>query len=201
MLPRGVRPTKRNTRRFRGYFLVLPIESRSALEEVTVKLLVFLLCLTAASAAAYALDLPSLARREKARRSAVAGRPARTFADRDLEQYGREWPKDSDPAPPRREAPPPAERPRDLTRERAYWRKEALQHQREVAKIEASVRRLQWRLNEKRSRPRSRTWVTEDPTIALLEDSIRALTEERKRLEERFRERARKEGALPGWLR
>jgi hypothetical protein len=70
-----------------------------------------------------------------------------------------------------------------------------------VAKIEANLRRLEWRLNEKRSKRRSREWLTEDPAIGLLEDSIRALTEERRRLEERFREQARKEGALPGWLR
>jgi len=70
-----------------------------------------------------------------------------------------------------------------------------------VARIEASLRRLEWRLNEKRSKRRSREWLTEDPTIGLLEDSIRTLTEERQQLEERFRERARKEGALPGWIR
>jgi hypothetical protein len=98
-------------------------------------------------------------------------------------------------------APTPAVTPRDLTREKAHWRKEAEQHQREVARLEANRRRLEWRLNEKRSRRRSRDWLTEDPTIGLLEDSIRALTEERQRLEERFRERARKEGALPGWIR
>jgi hypothetical protein len=70
-----------------------------------------------------------------------------------------------------------------------------------VAKIDASLRRLEWRLNEKRSRRRNREWLTEDPAIGLLEDSIRSLNEERERLEERFRERARKEGAFPGWLR
>ena len=66
---------------------------------------------------------------------------------------------------------------------------------------EASLRRLEWRLNEKRARRRSRDWHTEDPAIALLEDSIQTLTEERNRIEERFRERARREGALPGWIR
>jgi len=166
-----------------------------------VKLFVFLLCLTAASAAVYALDLPSLARRERARRSAHAGRPVRSFGEEDLERYrrGRE-PQDVavvSPAPP----PAPLAPPRDLTRERVHWRKESQQHQRELAKIEASVRRLQWRLDEKRARRRSRDWLTEDPSIGLLEDSIRALTEERKQLDERFRERARKDGALPGWIR
>lgn len=164
------------------------------------KLVVLMLCLTVASAAVYALDLPSLARRERARRAALSGKPARAFGDDDLERYRRGRSKDSLPAAPPA-TPPPAAAPHDLTREKVYWRKEAQQHQREVAKIEASLRRLQWRLNEKRSRRRSRDWLTEDPSIALLEDSIRSLTEERQRLEERFRERARKEGALPGWLR
>ena len=164
------------------------------------RLVVFFLCLTVASAAVYALDLPSLARRERARRSAHAGKPARSFSDDDLERYRRGRAPDSVPTTPTA-APPPVAAPRDLTRERVYWRKEAQQHQREVAKIEAKLRRLEWRLNEKRSRRRSREWLTEDAAIGLLEDSIRALSEERRRLEEGFRERARKEGALPGWVR
>ena len=165
------------------------------------KLVVFLLCLTMASAAVYALDLPSLARRERARRSAHAGRPVRSFSEDDLERYRRERETDSVPAPAPAAPTTPLAAPRDLTRERVHWRKEAQQYEREVAKIEASLRRLQWRLNEKRSKRRSRDWLTEDPSIGLLEDSIRALTEERQRLEARFRERARKDGALPGWIR
>ena len=163
------------------------------------RLVVFFLCLTVASAAVYAMDLPSLARRERARRSAHAGKPARSFSDDDLERYRRGRAPDSVPTTPTAAPPPVAAR--DLTRERVSWRKEAQQHQREVAKIEAKLRRLEWRLNEKRSRRRSREWLTEDPAIGLLEDSIRALSEERRRLEEGFRERARKEGALPGWVR
>ena len=163
------------------------------------KLVVFLLCLTVASAAVYALDLPSLARRERVRRSALAGKPVRSFGDDDLERYRRRRAPESPPAAV--STPRSLDPQRDLTRERVYWRKEAHQHEREVARIEASLRRLEWRLNEKRSRRRSREWLTEDPTIGLLEDSIGALTEERRRLEERFRERARKEGALPGWIR
>jgi hypothetical protein len=161
----------------------------------------FILFLTVASAAVYALDLPSLARRERARRNALAGRPVRSFGEADLERYHRERPPDS-LAVTIPEAPAPVlGAPRDLTRERVLWRKEAQQHQRELAKIDASLRRLQWRLNEKRAKRRGRDWLTEDPSIGLLEDSIRALTEERKDLEQRFRERARKDGALPGWIR
>jgi hypothetical protein len=167
---------------------------------VTLKVIVFVLCLTAVSAAVYALDLPSLARRERARRNAAPGVPARSFSDEDLERYRRQ--RDPESAPARARAAPVFAAPmRDLTRERVYWRKETLQHEREVARVEASLRRLEWRLNEKRSRRRSREWLTEDPMIAVLEDSIRTLTEERNRLQERFRERARREGALPGWIR
>jgi hypothetical protein len=165
-----------------------------------VKFAVILLCLTAASAAVYALDLPSLARRERARRSALAARPGRGFDDSDLERYRRGRAPDSPPAPASASSAPAANE-RDLNREKVYWRKEAERHEREVARIDANLRRLQWRLNEKRSKPRNREWLTEDPAIGLLEDSIRSLSEERRRLEERFRERARKEGALPGWLR
>jgi hypothetical protein len=166
-----------------------------------VRLFVFLLCLTVASAAVYALDLPSLARRERARRSAHAGRPVRTFGEGDLERYRRRRAPDSVPVTAPAGPPPLLAAPRDLARERVLWRKEAQQHQRELAKIDASLRRLQWRLNEKRSKRRSRDWLAEDPSIGLLEDSIRALTEERRQVEQRFRERARKDGALPGWIR
>lgn len=165
------------------------------------KLLVFLLCLTVASAAVYALDLPSLARRERVRRAAHAGKPARSFDDGDLERYRRGRDPDPAPATPVAAPQPRLAAPRDLTREKVHWRKEAQQHEREVAKVEANLRRLEWRLNEKRSKRRSRDWLTEDPSIGLLEDSIRGLTEERNRIEERFRERARKDGALPGWIR
>jgi hypothetical protein len=159
------------------------------------------------SAALYAMDLPSLARRERARRSAIAAgpsgvkKPARSFTDDDLERYRRRGDRENVPAsvPPTR--PPVTIPPRDLTREKTFWRKETLRHEREVARVEASLRRLQWRLNEKRARRRSREWLTEDPTIAVLEDSIRSLSEERDRLQEQFRERARLEGALPGWIR
>ena len=164
------------------------------------KLVVFLFCLSAASAAVFALDLPSLARRERARRGVLAGNPARVFDDSDLERYRRERSSETAPPPPPT-APPPAAAPRDLARDKAHWRKETEQYEREVARIEASARRLEWRLNEKRARRRSRDWLAEDPAIGVLEDSIRALREERQRLEERFRERARKEGALPGWIR
>jgi len=164
-----------------------------------VKLALFLIGLTVVSAAVYAMDLPALARRERARRNAVSAKPGRAFGDDDLERYERRRDPDARPAVPAvPRAPAP---PRDLTRERVYWRKEVEQHQREVAKINANLRRLEWRLNEKRSRRRNREWLAEDPAIGLLEDSIRALREERQRLEERFRERARKEGAFPGWLR
>jgi hypothetical protein len=170
------------------------------------KVIVFLLCLTAVSVALYAMDLPSLARRERARRSALAAAPsglkmpARAFTDADLERYRRRGDPETQPAsaPP---SPPVTKPPRDLTREKAYWRRETMRHEREVARVEASLRRLEWRLNEKRAKRRSREWLTEDPTIAVLEDSIRSLTEERNRLQEQFRERARVEGALPGWIR
>ena len=171
------------------------------------KVLVFVCCLTLVSAALYALDLPSLARRERARRSAVSavsavsGRSARSFNDDDLERVRRLRAPASTTVTVPAGPPPAAAPPRDLARERVYWRKEAQQHIREVARVEASMRRLEWRLNEKRARKRNRDWITEDPSIALLEDSIRSLSEERNRLQERFRERARTEGALPGWIR
>ncbi|MGH9332732.1 MAG: hypothetical protein ACRD21_03170, partial [Vicinamibacteria bacterium] len=87
------------------------------------KLAVLVICLSVASAAIYAMDLPALARREKVRRSMTAGKPVRAYGDRDLERYKRERSANGE-APARVTSSPPApSAARDFAKEKVHWRK------------------------------------------------------------------------------
>jgi hypothetical protein len=157
-----------------------------------------LIGLTVVSAFVYAIDLQAAARREKERRQALAEGArmrARSFATEDLERYREES------TVPSARAPAAASADRDFKKERAFWHRERERYEREVARIDAGIRRLEWRLREKRAKKRPGERLSPDPSVDLLEGSIESLREERRVLEERLRERARKAGALPGWLR
>jgi hypothetical protein len=167
-------------------------------------LAIFLLVVTFLSATVYAKDLNALAKRERARRAALSdserGGALKAYDDEDLERYRRE-----------REPPKVKVRPRvravldldgrDLAKKRAHWRREAEKHRRELDRLDAGIRKLEWRLSERLSRRRAGERLKEDPAIAMLEDSLESLRAQRHRIDEEFRERARKAGALPGWLR
>jgi hypothetical protein len=162
------------------------------------KLAMLLIGLTAVSAFVYSIDLQATARREKERRQALAEGArirARSFGTDDLERYGRGSTEtvSRDPA-----AVPPD---RDFKKEREFWHREKERYEREVSRIDAGIRRLEWRLRDKRAKKRPGERLSPDPSLDLLEGSIESLREERRVLEERFREKARKAGALPGWLR
>jgi hypothetical protein len=160
---------------------------------------VLLLCLIPALLAA--LDLSEAAKKERARRLALAasrdGETARSFQDADLETYHRFTNETGRPAERRLPVIPS----RDLLKERAYWQKEKEAHERELARLDAGLRRLEWRLAERKARRKPGERLRRDATEEVLQDSIQSLREERKRLIESFHERARKAGALPGWLR
>jgi hypothetical protein len=164
-------------------------------------LLIVLICLLSA-ALLFARDLTDVAKREKARRHAVVavrqGKPARAFSDCDLERYRKNRPP---PPPPVRSKPRPTRPSRDLSKERAFWQKEKVKHQRELARVDARIRRLEWRLAERRSRKRPGERLRDDPTETALEQSLKSMRDERRRLVEEFLERGRKAGAFPGWLR
>jgi hypothetical protein len=169
--------------------------------EVRMKLAILVLCLTAISALVYAVDLQTAAKREKERRQALAEGMrvrARSFGMEDLERYaaGRAT---GEPSRSRVSAPVPPER--DYKAERSFWHRERERYERELARVDAGIRRLEWRLRDKRAKKRPGERLSPDPSVDLLEESLESLRDERRRLEERFRERARKAGALPGWLR
>lgn len=172
------------------------------------KLLLLVLGFCCLSAALLARDLPSLAKREKARRRAIASQSKShdvpSFDDADLERYRRsrdEAGPDVVRRPEAARAPASGDADAELSRRAHRWREEAERHERELARLDASIRKLEWRLVERRSRRKSSARLAEDPTAEMLEDSIENLREQKKLLDERFRERARKAGAFPGWLR
>jgi hypothetical protein len=179
--------------------------------------MMFVLCLLIIPAALWALDLQAVARKERARRKALAAAGAASqrakFTDRDLERYAHRREESATAVRPSRDsrvanavaesrsAPQPKLESRDLEAEREFWRKETEKHRRELARIDARIRRLQWRLTQARSRQRPGGRLRHDPTLTLLSESLEALHSERRILEQTFRERARRAGAFPGWIR
>lgn len=173
------------------------------------KIVIVVLCLLVLPLALRALDLQTAARKERERRKALAaaGPVSTRYTDRDLERYahrraeGLAGVRPSGTLPPKESKAPEPSPSRDLEAEKAFWRKESERHRREVARLDARIRRLEWRLTQARSRQRPGGGIREDPALTLLAESVQALVDERRLLEETFRERARRAGAFPGWLR
>jgi hypothetical protein len=165
-----------------------------------VKIFLFVLFMCLVSAFLIARDLSQLSRAEKARRQAVAATRkhdiSRTFTNRDLKRYHR------GPAPRLvQRSSRPGKPQRDLAKERAYWQKEKEKHRRELARLDARIRRLEWRLAERRARRKPGERLHEDPAEEALEGTLKSMEDERRKLIAEFLERGRKGGALPGWLR
>ena len=99
------------------------------------------------------------------------------------------------PAEAARAAPAPAP-PR--ARGEAYWRREATQVRQQVRRLEARAASLRSRIEAERSRPRRLRTTMRVPD---LEARLRALQLEVLTLDDELADRARREGALPGWLR
>ena len=119
--------------------------------------LILLLCLIPVLLMAY--DLNEVARKERARRQelAISRRDVqiRTFKDSELEVYHR-LRGDSQKSPPesrwKRSNRRPLAPSRDLVKERAHWQNEKTKHERERARLNASIRRLEWRLAERKAK-------------------------------------------------
>ena len=80
----------------------------------------------------------------------------------------------------------------------AYWRREAAQVRQQVRRLEAQAAALRSRIEAERTRPRRSRTGTRGPD---LDARLRALGMESRALEDELLDRARREGALPGWLR
>ena len=101
---------------------------------------------------------------------------------------------DSVPPPPGPPAPPAPK----AGRGEPYWRREAVRVRQQVRRLEAQASSLRVRIEAERARPR-RTRTA--PRSSGLEARLEALKLEARDLEDELSDRARREGALPGWLR
>lgn len=166
------------------------------------KVFLFIVIMCLFSAALLARDLAETARKERARRltSLVSrrGKPARVYTNTDLERFQQTTPSPDGRLPSKSKS---AKHQRDYEKERQHWRKEKEEHQRETARLDARIRRLEWRLAERRARKRPGERLREDPAEKALEESLKSMQAERTRFIEEFLERGRKAGAFPGWLR
>ena len=164
------------------------------------KLIVLFVFLSLVSAVVLARDLHSVAKKERARRSGLRSNDGsrRSFTNEDLEIYADHRRPDSTVE--KRRAPlGPA---RDLAKEESYWQQEKDRHERDLARVDARIRKLESRLRDHRLKRRlTGGRLREDPSASLIEESLESLREERQKLVMDFREHARKAGAFPGWLR
>ena len=165
---------------------------------------IFLLALgfSLVSAIVLARDLASLARKERARRQALGANASasRPYTNSDLDTHDthdtRERKSDT-----RERSIVRLVSSRDLKKEELFWRKKRSEHDRDLARLELRIRRLESRLREHRARNNRRKTVRDDPSETLIEESLDALVEERDELSRKFRDRARRAGAFPGWIR
>jgi hypothetical protein len=95
------------------------------------------------------------------------------------------------PAPPRSE--------RSHARGESYWRQEAERERRRLAPLQDRMLALERSLREKRAAPTPRSGIR--PPTDGLEAQVEALRRRIREQQGRFEDRARREGALPGWLR
>ena len=100
------------------------------------------------------------------------------------------------PSPEAARAPHPEAPPRG--RGEAYWRREADRVRQQVRRLEAQAATVRSRIEAERTRPRRSRTATRGPD---LEARVRALGLEARALDDELGDRARREGALPGWLR
>jgi hypothetical protein len=147
-----------------------------------------------------ATPLGELARRERARRAELTrqGKKARTYSDADLEPRAP-----STTLAPSRSPAGESREEREREAKRLHWRREREKLDRELARLDANIRRLEWRLEAARARRADRKGdpKARDLQEEVLRESLKALYAEREREINRFLERGRREGALPGWLR
>lgn len=80
-----------------------------------------------------------------------------------------------------------------------YWRREADRLRRRLQPLLEQLQELQFKIGERRATPGVRPYT--DPKIQSLERKAELLSRRIRASQDRFEERARRLGALPGWLR
>jgi hypothetical protein len=97
------------------------------------------------------------------------------------------------------QAPEPRRAESSTARGERYWRQETERERRRLAPLQERLLALEQRLVEKRNAPTPRSGIK--PPTDGLEAQIGALRQRMREQQSRFEDRARREGALPGWLR
>jgi hypothetical protein len=132
---------------------------------------------------------------------ADAGEKPRVYTNEDLDRlapYRGQTGAQSEPAP-QVEAAPARSSERDTGRDERYWRAQADRTAEVARKLREQAASLAERVDELRRKPGARPYS--DPRIVSLDTRRRGLEERAREAELRLEERARRAGALPGWLR
>ena len=90
---------------------------------------------------------------------------------------------------------------RGRVRGEEYWRREAERLRDRLRPLHERASELRFRIEEKRRRQPPRRRGAVDPQTGTLERRLAALEERIREAESRFEDRARRERALPGWIR
>ena len=132
---------------------------------------------------------------------AAAAEKPRVYTNDDLDRvapYRDQTGVTSQPA-----VPPPAAAARspqrDAARDERYWRQLADRTAEQVRKLREQAEALAERIDERRRKPGVQPYS--DAQVVSLEQKRRALEARAREAESRLEERARRAGALPGWLR
>jgi hypothetical protein len=104
------------------------------------------------------------------------------------------------------DAPQDAKRPRKGTqgqqaREEAYWRREAARHRKRQEALIDKADRVRQQIAEEKIRRRHSLQMRDAAILERLEERLASVEKQRIDEDDRFFERARRAGALPGWLR
>ena len=86
-----------------------------------------------------------------------------------------------------------------LNDDASYWRRESERLQDRLQPLRERIEELRVQIEERRRSPRVRPYS--DPRIESWQRRLAALEQRIREAEDRLHERARREGALPGWLR
>ena len=126
--------------------------------------------------------------------------PARVYTNEDLARVsGRrgETGVESRPASPVPDSPAPAAR--EDSRGESYWRAEAARVRQRIEPWRETAEDLRAEIAARQAEPGVRPYT--DPKVRALQRRLAALEARMRDAEDRLEERARRAGALPGWLR
>jgi hypothetical protein len=134
--------------------------------------------------------------------------PARVYTNADLERvhpHADDTGVSSVPAVAAPDGRPErASEPRRPSRGETHWRAEAARVRERLRALEERAGELRAKIAERASQPQvfgRRSTTPRGASLSSLEASLAAVELRERRLQEDLEERARREGALPGWLR